>query len=105
MFASPEQQQISTQANALGKDPASTTMVRKQLEKQKQLQKKEQLLQQKRLEPFFRNIEDTENDLEGIQDVMQNQEKERQTAVGMMGKKVPVIDKAVQGIKRNLSTV
>lgn len=101
--ASPEAMALKAQAAKIGgPDPSSTNQVRKQMEKQKQLQKQDQQNQQKKLDPFFQDLEDTEGELEGLQSTFQQQQAAGQEALGQMGKKVPIIKKALRGIKGNL---
>lgn len=101
--ASPQAMALKAQAAKIGGgDPASTDQVRKQMEKQKQLQKQDQMQQRKKLDPFFSDLEDAEGDLEGLQQTMQQQQQAEQEALGQMGRKVPTITKALQGIKSNL---
>ena len=101
--ASPESMALKAQAAEIGgSDPSSTNQVRKQMEKQKQLQRQQNQQQQKKLDPFFSDLEDAEGDLDGIQQTLQQQKQAEQETLGQMSKKVPMISKALRGIRGNM---
>lgn len=102
VLASPEHQELTRQAARLGGDPAGASQVRKQMEQQKRQQQQDRQQQQKKLDPFFTDLEDAEDDLEQLQTTMSLQDQERSKAVDLMSRKVPKIDRALDGIRGNL---
>lgn len=84
-------------------DASSTANMRKQMEKQRELQKQRHQELKNRLDPFFRDLDDAESDIETLNSTLRDQQTAELQTADELGKQGPKVKKAMHGIRGNMT--